>query len=269
MRVFFIVLTLVTLFGQVLFGQVLLPSPERTYNSKFPYKAVECSMNSYPETISIGDTLYATLEVNNPHEEIILFNDSYLGDGRFLGTVRLDIIDSSQRSFSLLCEVPMRKVLDWGPDLVKLEPKETRIVGRYSVTIPPLEDLFSNPYWQKMLNDLPKKGESFKLKITLALYSHDLRRAKEENKIFLEKKFLLQQRTSKDIELFRQWYDNTPKNLLPEIDTEIAPLPVKIGGAYMRELTDKLHLDFCKMVFRPINRRVKCVSKYCFFSVLL
>ncbi|MDR2642427.1 MAG: hypothetical protein LBC74_06495 [Planctomycetaceae bacterium] len=238
-----------------LFGQTLLSALSAV--RRVPTTAV-CSMNIYPETISIGDTLYVTLKVYNPHEETILFSDSYLGDGRFRGTVRLDIIDSSQRTFPLLCEIPMRRVLNWAPQNLILKPAETRVICKYSVTIPPLEDLFGNPYWQKILDVLPEKGARFILKVTLAdSYSRDtsqeLRRGKEENKRFLEKEFLLQQRPKKEIELFRQWYKNTPKNLLPEIDTEIAPLPVKIGGAYSTELRNKLPKEH-NSIFRYGNR---------------
>ncbi|MDR1479511.1 MAG: hypothetical protein LBJ00_11285 [Planctomycetaceae bacterium] len=198
------------------------------------------SIRSYPKTLMIGDTLYAVFSVNNPHEESIEFNDIYLGSGRFWGTVHLDIIDSAQKVIPLLIEVPDRMILTWVAEAVRLEPKETRIVGLYSVTIPPLEDLYGTPYWQKLLDNLPKEGVSFKLRVTASLYPHNLRLAKEENKFFLEEKFLIQQRPKKDLDRFKQWYENTPKNLMPEIDTRIAPLPVKVGKAYMKEVMSKL-----------------------------
>jgi hypothetical protein len=214
------------------------------------------SVKSYPETITIGDTIYAVLEVHNPYEKSIEFVDCYQnGLGRWYdGTIQLDVITPDQRVFPLLPEMSVYIIICGPANTIQLQPKETRIIDRYSVTIPPLEDLFGDPHWQKILNNLPSKGEIFKLRVTAALYPHNIRGAKEGEKLIFENKFLLQPRPQNDIKLFKQWYDNTPKKLLPEINTKRHVLPVKIGEAYFEEMNNKLPKEHRYSFFLWCNR---------------
>jgi hypothetical protein len=242
MKKFMIILFVVVLFFQLvsLYATELLEPPlDISQDSQRPTILVKC----FPETCQVGDTIYLIVEARNSQQENIKISHFV---SIALGTIRINFIDPEKNVIPFLFDVNRRVILNPKPQLLLLQPNESQIIWRRSITVPPLEDLYGQKYWRDLLKNFPEQGQSFQIRTTVTILNDDKEYTSQCS-------IKLKSRIKKELDIFEGWYKNTPEYLFPYVDAERVdrspiPLKLKISKTYCKELVDKVSYLQCHIL---------------------
>ncbi len=213
--------------------------PETMSEAKYPY--AQYSMQCYPTTIAVGDTLYIVIEAENPYDKIIYTSDSFWPITR---DIQFSVTDSKNQTIPLLIETSIVEEFARFLRFVGISPGENRTIVALAMTVPPLEDL-NIPFWKNRGKEFSDGEEIFTLNATIAGYyvteqdcnfpDHlDLDRDKEL--LFKVKNpIVIKPRPEGEMKLIDTWYRNTLPDQFPVLNHDNDPPTRKITNPKFRE----------------------------------
>ena len=175
----------------------------------------EMSIDTYPDTLCFGDHIYVMVTLKNRTDKprrILVFDTEVYSYTQY--SVRMTISDADDvLQYPVFFETDSNSIVSRIRMPCIVSPGDGIIVFYERLQFPPLEDM-DTEFWKNILFST-SEGKS----VELFLNCHcQLEKPEGRDKpiaVTVRKKFTIQQREEKEMELLRTWYSQTPEEFFP------------------------------------------------------
>ncbi|MDR1483941.1 MAG: hypothetical protein LBT09_03860, partial [Planctomycetaceae bacterium] len=197
-----------------------LAADETKHNTAKNNSKITITLEIFPKEIKIGDTLYCVIKATNDSDierhTASVVNPDRSGLFSYIGFDEIkNFVFDGEKKWEIYPYMTRAAHVDMGNlKRIIIAPRSSAVVFTYDIRLVSLEDLY-DPFWLDVQKNLSQQGNEMEFRVEFLPYMTPI----EAQRIFKEKIRILP-REKNEMKLLNDWYQNTPKHLFPELNSD-------------------------------------------------